>query len=404
MYKIDNKVTLSSGQGPNDAGFPLGIYVKSQATVNTQGVTAPGSPDVASDVLVSRYRLLARSKRILRGAEGVGSGVLGCQTVPYCVGGYVDVVRAVDEVAGRGRPVSYRRVKSCNSIWVCPVCSARIASGRSAEVRQAIRWAMQLGLDAYMMTLTYRHNRGDDLGVLLSQMSAASVSFWGGRSVKAVWRSAGMVGRITATEVTYSDAAGWHPHIHVLLIGRRGLSCDDLHAAWSPLWLAALSRAGLSGVADVACHVQGARAVENYLIKMSSEMTLGNVSKCGRVEGHYSPFQLLAMSEYRLDYKSLWRAYYGVTKGKRSLVWSRGLKGMVGVADVPDDEVAEVAGETEVVIVVNSRDWRRLTHYELGLMRSVGAYSITEMVDILDSAGVRYSLVAESIQGKPVKS
>jgi len=308
----------------------------------------------------------------------------------------VEIMRALEETE-RGRVVGFRNIKNCHSVWCCPVCSSRIAAGRTAEIRQGIYTAKQQGLDVYMMTLTFRHDAEDDLAALLRKMSAAMAGFWGHRSVKSVWSASGMVGHIRATELTWGRDAGWHPHMHILMVGAKGLDTRGLQAVWAGYWVDALKRAGLTGIAGVACQVQGAAAVVGYLTKMPSELALGNVTKSARSEGHYSPFQLLAMSHYGEDYETLWRAYYEATRGRRALVWSRGLKAHLGVSEKSDDEINDIAGAAELLLLVHSDDWRKLAHEDIAWIRRAGAWSLAEIIDTLDARAVRYRLGQSSI-------
>lgn len=381
---------------PASAGAPLGNNRKTQAVLSGEPESGAvqgddGQPLVgpAQESIRLRYRLLAQHKRLLRGELRPGHALYGCQTVS--IASYVQIMRAL--AMGERAGVSLGGLVRCNSVWCCPVCSARIAAGRAAEIRQAIHGAKHEGLDVYMLTLTLRHGAGDDLRALLVRMSEALTSFWGHWSVKRVLSDWGRVGHIRATEATYGAGAGWHPHFHVLLFGPRGLDVSGVGREWAGYWVDALRRRGLDGTTERALRLEGASAVKNYLTKMSAELALGNVTKSARLEGHYSPFQVLGMSHYEDRYKTLWRAYYWATKGRNALAWSRGLKARYGVGEIPDSELSEIEGDYMIFASAAGRDWRNLTHEDIAGVRLAAARGdAVELGDILDARGVQYWL------------
>ena len=358
----------------------LGNNVKSQAICNFP----------ARNPMIERYKLLAESKRILAPLVRPGHNLVGCQRVAVSASGAVGVARLRDtSVLPYERGYHFDGVKTCKSVWVCPVCSYRLAGVRASEVRQAIYTAKLSGHDVYMMTLTFRHSKFDQLDVMLSRFKSALSRLWCQRAVKDLFSNR-FFGRITATEITYSDKSGWHPHQHILLLGNKGLSCDQLQADFAGRWVRALAASRLSGIDEVACNVQPAAAVQDYLTKMSHEIATGNAGyKQGRAGG-YSPFGLLAASRTQDAYRRLWREYYTATKGKRALCWSRGLKALCGVSDVSDADAMDLeASRYEIVLQVVSEDWRELlTNQDLGYIRR--APSVDSIVDLLIARGARF--------------
>ena len=116
---------------------------------------------------------------------------------------------------------SYSGLQTCGSVWVCPVCAAKIAERRRAEIIAAMAAHNAAGGCVHMLTLTAPHQRGDDLAELLANQAKALNSFWNDRQVKTVLLEMGTVGQIRALEVTHGRKSahnnGWHPHYHVLL-------------------------------------------------------------------------------------------------------------------------------------------------------------------------------------------
>jgi hypothetical protein len=65
-----------------------------------------------------------------------------------------------------GVPITLGLV-SCGSIWLCPVCSAKIRNGRSQEATAAAVTWIQLGGTALLVTLTARHAAAHELAALM---------------------------------------------------------------------------------------------------------------------------------------------------------------------------------------------------------------------------------------------
>lgn len=369
----------------------LGNNVRSQAICNN---VSNNVRSVERSQMIERYRLLGLSKQILVGLVPRGHNIIGCQRVPV-LGSIVGLTQwqdpAIKDVSKRG--FHFSGVATCKSVWVCPVCSYRLSGARAAEVRQGIHKVKHDGGEVYMLTLTFHHTRCDNLSQMLNRCKKALTKMWAQFSIKE-FMSANFIGRITGQEFTYSDSAGWHPHQHILLLGNKknGFECSLLQSFFSRYWLQALVKSGLSGISNVACNVQSASAVQNYLTKMSGEVSLGNTGiKSGRV-GHYSPFQLLAECRKRNEYKRLWREFYSVTRGKRALVWSRGLKAKLGVSDRSDEHILDSSEDAGYipVLFVDSQDWRKkLSDDDLGFIRRA---SLDEVIGLLDSRGARFTM------------
>lgn len=364
---------------------PLGNNVKSWAIFPFPGSSSP---------MIERYRLLGLSKNILSGCVRPGHNLLGCQRVPILGIGAVTITRSSDALleSGYKKGFHFSGVKTCKSVWVCPVCSYAISGGRADEVRQAIRVAKKSGQDVYLLTLTFKHSKFDNLAEMVGKCKKSLARLWSQRVVKDMMKTY-FIGRITATEFTYSDGSGWHPHQHILLLGEKGLTCESLQKTFGTYWIRALTSCGLSGLSDVACNVQPASAVRDYLTKMSSEIALGNSgTKLGR-DGHYSPFELLGMCRVRDDYKRLWREFYTVTRGKRSLVWSDRLKHICGIGERSDGDLVEELEKFKPIFFVDTQDFKELlTDYDLGFIRGA---SSDEVVLLLDRRGVRYTMATE---------
>lgn len=262
----------------------------------------------------------------------------------------VDLARVVN--SGGDASGRLNGLVSCSNVWLCPVCSARISAKRRDELNHLLGWARAEGHAVVMLTLTMRHGQADKLAELLDALRMANASFRQSRA----FRRLGLVGSVTATEVTHG-ANGFHPHLHCVLIlpASIGDACAAIEAL-RPEWMRSLAKAGRDGN-GAAFQVQNASATGDYVAKFGAaeEIALGRC-KAGR-KGSRSPWQLLADARDG-DRKAVpvWVEYAKAMKGKAQLVWSRGLKAACALADVPDADAGTV--EDLRSWPGNSDEWR----------------------------------------------
>jgi len=242
-------------------------------------------------------------------------------------------------------------IVTCSSVWCCPCCSPRISARRKDELDKLMSGARAEGLSVVMLTLTARHNRRMALAPFLDDLKSSKqrlqqLTAW--RNLKPV-----MVGSVTATEVTHGDN-GFHPHFHCLLVldapQEQALAMvEGLRSAW----IASLATFGLEGE-KAAFHVQDASAAQCYVAKFGAAEELAlQGSKRGR-NGSRGPWELLeAARDGDLQAGAIWQEYAAAFRGRRQLVWSRGLKARFGVDEVSDDEAAATDETTHVVV----RQW-----------------------------------------------
>jgi hypothetical protein len=276
-----------------------------------------------------RFRWQRHAASLLQGEGRVGL----CRWSLVSRARGVDVVTSTYEEGG-ARHSHFEGLQTCGSVWSCPCCSARISETRRGELNKLLSWSRSQGYIVYMVTLTARHGAQDDLSELLRGMKAAKASWADHRTYRKLRKS--MVGNVTATEVTGGGANGWHPHFHVLFVCKTPLDLDRLREPW----FAALRAEGLEG-SGAGWRVQDASAAGRYVSKWGAAEELSlSVRKKGR--GGRTPAQLLADSSDEGDRRAgaLWREFSDVFKGRRQLVWSRGLKDLAGVGEIEDQEAA----------------------------------------------------------------
>lgn len=193
----------------------------------------------------------------------------------------------------------------------------------------------------------------------------------------------GSIGEVYGLEVTYGRN-GWHPHGHQLLFIRTG-TAEDIKARLFPLWAAEVDRAKL-GVAvleafgvELIASREDAAEVARYMAKGPEGTRWSVADEMARApskiaaSGGATPFELLRIYHERdrvaaaaagvtpEGASDLFREYANATQGKPALRWTKGLRDQLGLgAERTDQELAEQAGEGELLGVIPLSDWVRV--------------------------------------------
>ena len=263
----------------------------------------------------------------------------------------------------------YSGLMICGSVWICPVCAAKISEKRKNELFKATTVHKQAQGHLAMLTLTIRHKHSDALETLLEAFNEATKNMMTRKQYHEIRQEMGIVGRVKALEVTHGRN-GWHPHAHIVIFYENETNLKQMQKRMYKLWNAACKKFGLSTTESYGIDLQGAEHVQAYLSKHGSwsieqEMTKSHIKR-GR-ESNMTPFDLLRdVLENDDDYsKALFREYASAFKGKRQLHWSRGLKDYFGVTDKTDEELAkEKVEQADLLGLLTSDQWRKVIRSE----------------------------------------
>ncbi len=252
-------------------------------------------------------------------------------------------------------------VMVCGSVWTCPVCAAKIALKRAEEVERAVEvWTAQKGR-IMMAALTVDHGPTDDLQELLDKLLEAVRQTFAGKW--GVWwrRTFGQVGVIRNLEATWGLANGWHPHCHLLLFTRSALSIKA-EVALKRRWQAVASRYGFKVTLQRGATLElaeNAKHAADYATKadeggswgMAQELTWANI-KTAR-GARFTPFALLAACDSSDvgGAPALFQTYADAFKGRRQLMWSRGLRDLLALEQAVSDEDAANARDDKAEFV-----------------------------------------------------
>lgn len=280
------------------------------------------------------------------------------------------------QVRADGRAVGFAGLASCGSVWVCPVCNAKVQAVRRIEVGLALAWALLEGGAAFG-AYTLCHHQGERLGDLWPGLNKCWAAVGRDGSVKRVRAGLGWVGYVRTVEVTYG-VNGWHPHVHPLHLFSRPVSPAEvaaLHRAEFRAWEAAAGRQGLRTPVSAAQNlhaVDGAAAhaeVADYFTKASYtptveavgwEMTSTQTKTRTRAKDSRTPWELLRAVYLDGDAEALdlWHEWESDSKGKRAISWSRGLRRAAGLlVEATDEEIAEreIGSRADAGLVIT--DW-----------------------------------------------
>lgn len=268
----------------------------------------------------------------------------------------------------------YKNLMTCGSVWICAVCAARITERRAAELQQAVtKWHTEGGFVA-MMTYTLRHDEYDPLKLLVEALRKSHRDFKVGAPFQRIKDRFCWHGSVAAMEVTHGES-GWHPHLHELVFFEP-MSPDQwkrFRQDAKSRWLSSLAKCGRNASWEHGLDIrEGDQAVYDYIAKFGHEPQDGGwtldreIAKAPVKEAHQdgrTPFQFL------LDYGAgdkqagkLFQEYAAVFKGKKQLVWSRGLRDELSMQpEQADEQIAEELPETYVTLLsLNLWQWRQI--------------------------------------------
>jgi len=297
-------------------------------------ITSPPHEDVENNSLslrAQKWKRLAIRREILPSKEA-----------NFCHRGIAPLVgpdgvttrrKFVDVMKSKNDRFGYRGLITCGNIWLCPVCASKISERRRIELNRALEVAKEKGLTVIHKVLTAPHHLGESLEGLTVKMGKARRLMQKRKPWIRLVSVFGIVGNIRALEVTHSWKNGWHVHFHVLLFMKRKYqdetrkeSISNLEEMIFEMWRDACLTVGL----DAPSREHGVRLndhADDYVGKWGSEheMTKAHIKK-GH-EDSLTPFQFL--DEFGAGderYKRLFLEYAKAFKGKKQLIWSRGLR------------------------------------------------------------------------------
>jgi hypothetical protein len=249
------------------------------------------------------------------------------------------------------------------------VCSAKVSERRAEELGAAARaWEERGGL-LFLATFTLQHSGADPLPELLDALMKASYRLRTGDWWTRFQKRHGLAGTVRALEVT-DGVAGWHPHLHALCFVEAGADVAAFAVQLRERWGAVVAKVGGYASPRWGLDVRSAREeVSAYLAKFGREQywtvarELAKSSSKNAYGSGCSPHELLEAYVVEGDQAAgaRWRAYALTFKGRKQLVWSRGLRALLGlvVDEKTDEQLAVEALEDAVELArLDLAAWR----------------------------------------------
>ena len=347
----------------------LGIHGKLQAMPVGRGFQGNGLPlniEYATR-RIERFALQEMARSILREMIERNGKMTYVHQVRNCLRAKITKKKGVTLFYNVEREqANFGNLQRCYSVWNCPICSMTITEGRRAELKKGLANWIDAGGHAYLVTFTNSHHKGDNLGDLLQGQKKAFVKFWEKRKVKEMLKRLGYNGRIVATEVTWGQDNGWHPHYHMIFFFDHEVDPNGIQSFLALEWQDACIKAGLKAPDLIhGVDVRNGTYAAEYVSKwgLEEEVTKGHLKK--GLNGSLTPFDLLRGASANNHFKTLFKQFADVFKGKQQLVWSKGLKELLGIKQVTDEELIEETEKTSIEIrELGDLIWELILKYE----------------------------------------
>jgi len=346
-----------------------------QATAGRTLVDTPNLlPPPDSNQRVERYRLLSEARRLLQ-IEGKKAGLSHPanfhQTAKcnyYRFGEFVKINKSVEH-----SKTFYSGVVQCGRVYTCPVCAAKVQERRRIEIAQAFDYAYNNDKKVIMVTFTFPHHNKQPLKDMLLKQSLAFKKFRQGNVWQKKKANVGFLGLIRSLEVTYGDLNGWHPHTHEAWIVDQKVNAEEFREWIARRWFNVCANSGLlpdgfhkfDKFLEHSVQITDWASNSDYLAKLDDskhwgadrELAKGNVKQAKGKGSH--PFDLLSKSiDGEKQSRVLFSEYADAMRGKAQIFWSRGLKSLVGVDELTDEQLATMEFDPAFPLgQLDKQDW-----------------------------------------------
>jgi len=290
--------------------------------------------------------------------------------------------------------VHYAGLMTCGSIWVCPVCAAKISERRRTDMKLLVAQARLRGYTVLLLTQTVPHYSNQALKPLLSHFAQARSLQRHRGSWKKIVDRFGIMGTVRALEVTHGEN-GWHIHTHELLFIAPGHNINPamVSAYILPTWQRACVSAGLGEPNKHGVDVKDGSAASDYIGKwgIEEEVTKSHI-KQGRADSQ-TPFDFLRdyLATGDEDAADLFRDYAKAFRGKKQLTWSRGLRDHFDLEEeLTDEEIAEKKIEDGILLGnIDMDQWRLILKHDkrgqiLQIAKDSGFHGVLSYLSTLD--------------------
>lgn len=281
-----------------------------------------------------------------------------------------------------GRRAGFAGLSTCGSIWLCPVCAAKIAARRAEELGTVLENVREAGYQLAMVTLTVRHSAKDTLAEVWSAVSRGWHRVTGGKAWLADKDHYEIPGWVKAVEVTHGKH-GWHVHVHSVF-AYKGTPNDAkalgqrIYGRWESGLKATKKHKGFTALPDYGLDVEVSQGGDlgnlgKYLSKLGADVQgiAREVTQGGQKQArgtNRTPFQIghdLVENQAAED-RAIWDEWQKTAPGHRALSWSKGFRELFGLdeKEATDEEIAaeELGTKDDTVCVIPSPSWYTIKH------------------------------------------
>jgi len=311
----------------------------------------------------------------------------------------------------KGGVAQQRGLYTCGSVWVCPVCNAKVMTKRGQEIENALAaWANQGGFFVFE-TLTLSHRPGDSVAKQRSVAKKAWEATTKG-SFKAKHARFGQQGYFRIVEVT-TGADGEHLHFHVMRFIDHWLTSDELttwrEAIFTKWADAAESQGAVRPQAKYHDFQQIAAAGDlgGYFTKNYDNPKSASTALLTGSNEDTSIWRLLdgAIADPKSQSANRWRAYERDTLGMKQISWSSGFRKELGLGlEVSDEDLATEKDVFEPIVQIDPLSVRKLGN--LGrihsrILRHLELGDLETSLHLLAEHGISFTLFRTMTNNDP---
>ena len=268
-------------------------------------------------------------------------------------------------VEGQSGNHYFTGMEHCKKVWLCPICSSKIAEERRDDLLMELQERKKQGYNVAFLTLTFSHSRCDVLGDGLDLLNDG----WNYVSTHRQMRGVNCE-YFRSIEITVGNN-GWHPHVHAILIYNKGIDVLQAGKKMQLLWFKWLERKKLdkAGMRErsfvfkniLNCNIS---EVADYVTKVSGLSGLSyevsnNNNKFAKNNNVSAPFELMRYEVEDKELPFVWKSaktlfieYAAAVKGRHKYQWSK----RFFTEDVKED--AQVCNDDEINKKLFGITWR----------------------------------------------
>lgn len=362
MHLFDKNNKNDVGNGCSEgATLPLGTIAKSSPTFQK--------------LRADRFALLKKIRAIYLSA-GVASGLdipTKFHRTSLCKHACTGSAGVELNLLKEANRAFYKGLQTCGSVWTCPICANKIQEIRRQEIAHAMAHFYSQAKQAVMITFTFPHTQNEALKDLLKSFKASLKLLRKGGTWSRKLKAVGYAGLIRSLEITHG-ANGWHPHTHELWFVNENLNEEEFKEFILNKWFDACNQAGLiaenkqDDFLKHAIDIKFNCSTSYYLAKFDDKSNWGidrEMARASSKKGKKSGKHPFALADENKD--DLFLEYTKAIKGTAQIYWSRGLKDLVGLNEISDEEAAEMEGDDdlEVIGMLQKVYWSKVLDKEL---------------------------------------